>query len=161
VTRLNGVVGRGGWKQGRINLGPIKEKEGKIDMAPLWLLPVEAAIEGATGLALIAYPHAVSNLLLGADIGGAGIAVGRVAGIALLSLGLVCWTSRHQANKSPALAAMLTYNLLVTAYLMYLGFGGALVGTLLWPAIAIHAVLMGLVAYAWFIDQQSKEPGPG
>jgi ABC-type transporter Mla subunit MlaD len=51
-------------------------------MAALWLLAVEAVIEGATGLALTIYPQAVSNLLLGADLAGAGIAVGRVAGVA-------------------------------------------------------------------------------
>ena len=53
------------------------------DMA-FWLLSVAAAIEAATGLALIIYPQAVASLLLGADLGTTGIAVGRVAGIALL-----------------------------------------------------------------------------
>ena len=56
-------------------------------MAAVWLLSVAAAIEAATGVALIVFPQAVSSLLLGADLAGAGIAVGRVAGIALLSLG--------------------------------------------------------------------------
>ena len=130
-------------------------------MAALWLLSVEAAIEAATALALIIFPQAVSSLLLGGDLAEAGIAVARVAGIALLSLGLVCWMSRQDANKTAALAAMLSYNLLVTAYLTYLGFGGELVGILLWPAIAIHAVLTLLVAYVWFNDQQPKQPRPG
>jgi hypothetical protein len=138
-----------------------REKGEKIDMAARWLLPAKAAIEGATGLVLIVYPQAVSNLLLGADLAGAGIAVGRVAGIALLSLGMLCWISRQHANKTATLAAMLTYNLLVTTYLMYLGFGGALVGTLLWPAIAIHAVLTVLVAYVWFNDEHPGQSRPG
>ena len=69
--------------------------------------------------------------------------------------------SRQDANNTAALAAMLSYNLLVTAYLTYLGFGGELVGILLWPAIAIHAVLTLLVAYVWFNDQQPKQPRPG
>ena len=42
-----------------------------------------------------------------------GIAVGRVAGIALLSLGVVCWISRQGANNHAVLTAMLAYNLLV------------------------------------------------
>ena len=49
---------------------------------------------------------------------------------------------------------MLTYNFLVTAYLLYLGFSGELVGILLWPAIAIHAVLALLFAYVSFNNQQ-------
>jgi hypothetical protein len=119
-------------------------------MTALWLLPVEAAIEAATGLALTIYPQGVSSLLLGTDLAGAGIAVGRVAGIALLALGLLCWVSRRDTNKAATFVAMLTYNLLVTAYLLLLGLGGALVGILLWPAIAIHAVLTVLVASTWF-----------
>jgi hypothetical protein len=126
-------------------------------MAALWLLPVEAAVEAATGLALIIYPQAVSRLLLRADLAGAGIAVGRVAGIALLALGLGCWVSRQHVDKTPTLAAMLTYNLLVTAYLLLLGLGGALVGILLWPAIAIHAALTMLVASA-LINAKSQIP---
>ena len=83
------------------------------------LLSVAAVIEATTGIALIIFPLAVSSVLLGADLAEAGIAVARVAGIALLSLGLVCWMSRQDANKTAALTAMLNYNLLVTAYLMY------------------------------------------
>ena len=75
-------------------------------MAALWLLSVAAAVEIATGIALIAYPQAVSSLLLGADLAGAGIAVGRVAGAACFSLGLACWMSRQQANKTAELTAI-------------------------------------------------------
>jgi hypothetical protein len=42
---------------------------------------------------------------------------------------------------------MLIYNTLVTIYLAYLGIGGELVGILLWPAVALHAVLTGLLGY--------------
>lgn len=125
-------------------------------MAVFWLLSAAAAIEAVTGLVLIISPQSVGSLLLGADLAAAGSAVGRVAGIALLSLGLVCWISRQVANKNAVVAGMLTYNLLVTAYLMYLGFGGNLVGSLLWPAIAIHAVLTLLFAYVRFDDQGSS-----
>ena len=125
-------------------------------MSALRLLFVAAVVEAATGVALIIFPPAVTRLLLGADLAGAGIAVGRVAGIALLSLGLVCWMSRQDANKTAVLTAMLTYNLLVTAYLMYLGFGGSLVGRLLWPAVAIHTVLTLGFAYALFNEQRTK-----
>jgi hypothetical protein len=130
-------------------------------VAAFWLFSVAAAVEGATGLALIICPHAVASLLLGANLEGAGIAVARVAGIALLALGLVCWMGRQDGNKTAVLIAMLTYNLLVTAYLTYLGFGGELVGILLWPAIAIHAVLTLLFAYVLFNGQQPEQPRPG
>jgi hypothetical protein len=129
-------------------------------MTAIRLLSAAAAIEAATGVALIVFPQAVSSLLLGADLAGAGIVVGRVAGVALLSLGLVCWISRQVANKTAVLAGMLTYNLLVTAYLTYLGFGGELVGILLWPAVVIHAALTLLFAYVGFNNQPTKAATP-
>jgi hypothetical protein len=126
-------------------------------MAPRWLWAATAVIEAATGLALILDPQAVAHLLLGADLPGAGIAVGRIAGIALLALGLACWISRQDGNDRAALVAMLAYNLLVTVFLIYLGLGGELVGILLWPAIAIHTALTLLFAYVWFNDRQPKQ----
>jgi hypothetical protein len=117
-------------------------------MAVLLLLTIEAAIEAGTGLALVMIPQVVSDLLLGTDLTSSGIAVARVAGIALISLGLACWMSRRDAVG--ALAAILTYNVLVTAYLMLLALGGELIGVLLWPAIVIHAALTLLSGYQWF-----------
>ena len=114
------------------------------------LLDVAAVIEAATGLALMIYPPLVTRLLLGDEVSGAGEALGRVAGFALLSLGLACWPGVDSAGATtPALRALLTYNLLATIYLAYLGIDGGLVGSLLWPAVAIHAVLTFLLARAW------------
>lgn len=114
------------------------------------LLNVAAVIEAATGLALMIYPPLVTRLLLGDDVSGAGMALGRVAGFALLGLGLACWPRLDSASaNTPALRALLTYNLLATLYLAYLGIGGRLVGSLLWPAVVIHAVLTILLARAW------------
>jgi hypothetical protein len=126
-------------------------------MTTLWLLSVAAAIEAITGIALIVSPQIVSQLLLGADLPGTGIAVARVAGAALLALGVGCWKSREDAgNAPPLLAAMLTYNVLVTAYLIYLGVGGELVGKLLWPAVALHAALALLFVRACMSNQTTK-----
>ena len=47
---------------------------------------VSAAIEAATGVALIAVPDLVARVLLGTELSGSGIAVARVAGFGLLSL---------------------------------------------------------------------------
>ena len=47
-----------------------------------------------------------------------------------------------------ATQAMLTYSGAVTLYLAYLGFAGGLSGVLLWPAVALHAVLTVLLGRA-------------
>lgn len=114
------------------------------------LLGLAAVLEAATGLALMTYPPLVTRLLLGDDVSGAGEALGRVAGFALFGLGLACWPRLESAGvNTPALRALLAYNLLATLYLAYLGIGGRLVGSLLWPAVVIHAVLTLLLARAW------------
>jgi hypothetical protein len=63
---------------------------------------------------------------------------------------LACWPDRESAGaNTPALRALLTYNLLATLYLAYLGIGGQSVGNLLWPAVVLHAILTVLLARAW------------
>ena len=109
------------------------------------LARLSAAIEMVTGLALIAVPDFVAGVLLGASLSSSGIAVARVAGIGLLSLGVACWPSGADATPQ-ATWALLTYNLLAALYLGYLRVGGGFVGYLLWPACALHAVLALLFA---------------
>ena len=111
------------------------------------VLGVAAGIEAVTGLVMILFPHALIRLLLGADATGLNIVIGRVAGIALLSLGLGCWMGRQESMFGWALFAMLTYNLLVTIYLAFVGLSTEFVGVLLWPAAALHAALTVLLAY--------------
>jgi len=114
------------------------------------LLALAAVAEAVTGLALIVAPSLVVRLLFGAELAGVSIPVARVLGIALLALGVCCWPG------STALCGMLTYGALVTAYLLYLAFGGEWVGPLLWPAVVLHAVLTLLLAWAWFTDLHSQ-----
>jgi hypothetical protein len=114
------------------------------------LLPFTAIIESATGLALMTVPSLSARLLLGSEISGASIPVGRVAGCGLLSLGIACWPGRDPAgNTAPALRAMLTYNILATLYLLYLGIEGQWVGPLLWPAVVLHLILSLLLLRQW------------
>ena len=117
--------------------------------APRSVLGIAAAVEAVTGLLLIVVPHLLAKLLLGAGVTGVSIVIGRVAGIALLSLGVGCWFGRQEAMGGWALAAMLLYNVLVTLYLAWVGLGAEFVGVLLWPAVVVHAVLTVLLGFAW------------
>lgn len=102
-------------------------------------LAVTAAIEAGAGLGLIAAPDLVVRLLLASDISGAAIPLGRVAGVALLALGLASWLSRGQAA-SEVTSAMLFYNCGVAAVLVMTDVSG-MIGVLFWPAIALHAAM--------------------
>ena len=97
--------------------------------------------EAATGLALVVAPSLVARLLLGEELSGMAIAVARVAGIALIALGVACWPGT-------ALAGMFTYSVAITVYLAYLGFTGSSTGILLWPAVVLHVILTVLLARA-------------
>jgi len=116
---------------------------------PRSVLGIAAAVEAVTGLLLLIVPHLLAKLLLGADVTGVSIVIGRVAGIALLSLGVGCWFGRQEATGGWALAAMLLYNVLVTLHLALVGLGAEFVGVLLWPAVVVHAVLTVLLGFAW------------
>jgi hypothetical protein len=102
-----------------------------------------AVAEVAIGMALLIVPSLVGQLLLGDALVGIAIPVARVAGIALIALGIACWPG-------PPLIGMLIYSAAVTLYLAYLGFAGGFAGVFLWPAVALHAVLSILLGRAWF-----------
>ncbi len=113
------------------------------------VLVLAAVGEAATGLALLIVPSLVGQLLLGEELTGVAIPVARVAGIALIALGIACWPGTPRVG-------MLTYSAAVTLYLAYLGFAGGLTGILLWPAVAVHAILTTLLVRAWLKDQQAR-----
>ena len=102
--------------------------------------------EAATGLALLIVPSLVGQLLLGEELIGVAIAVGRVAGIALVALGIACWPG-------PPLVGMLIYSAVVTLYLAYLGFAAELTGLFLWPAVAVHLALSIFLGRAWLTTE--------
>ena len=106
------------------------------------LLLFTGVAEAATGVALMVAPVLVGRLLLGTELAGVSVVVARVAGIALLALGVGCWPG-------PALLGMLTYNVLGAVYFAWLALGGEWVGPLLWPAVGLHAVLAILLGRAW------------
>jgi hypothetical protein len=113
------------------------------------LLTLVSLAEAATGLALLVVPALVGQVLLGAELTGVSIPVARVAGIALIALGIACF---------PGLAflGMLTYSVLVMAYLAYVGISGEWAGPLLWPAVVLHAVLALLLSAPWFKACQDR-----
>lgn len=109
------------------------------------LLVVMAVLEAATGVALLILPVIVVSLLLGASLDTAGgLAVARVAGAALLSLGITCWFARHVGQTGPGrgvVVAMLVYNIVVIAVLTHAGLSLGMSGIGLWPAAGAHMVL--------------------
>jgi hypothetical protein len=117
------------------------------------LLVLLAASEGLTGLILLVYPPIVIRLLFGAEIAGAGVFTSRLAAISLIALGVACWPG-HDTRR--AFCGMLTYSLLVTPYLAYVGMNGG-AGILLWPAVAAHAAVSVLLVRTWWKERKARE----
>lgn len=102
-------------------------------------LKIASAGEIATGVALLFAPSFVASLLLGEGLDGVALPLARVAGIALIGLGIACWPG-------PPLLGMLAYSAAVAVYLAYLGFEGGATGPFLWPAVLIHVILTALLS---------------
>jgi hypothetical protein len=101
-------------------------------------LTFAAVGEASTGLALLIVPGLVGRLLLGEELTGIALPIARVAGIALIALGIACWPG-------PPRVGMLAYSAAVALYLAYLGAAGDLSGILLWPAVVLHVILTALL----------------
>jgi hypothetical protein len=113
------------------------------------LLTLSAGIEAPAGLGLLLVPSVVVWLLLGGELAGVGIALGRVAGVALLALAVACWLARGDAQSRAArglVASMVVYNLGVVLILGTVGMLSQPVGVALWPTVVLH-----LAMAAWCI----------
>jgi hypothetical protein len=109
------------------------------------LLVVTAVFEGATGLLLLVSPSALAALLLGTELDTpAALTVGRVAGAALVALGIACWLARSDEQSHPArglLVAMVLYNTAAGGILAHAGAYLGLSGVALWPAVLVHLAM--------------------
>jgi hypothetical protein len=99
--------------------------------------------EALTGLGLLVFPALVVRLLFGIEIDGIGVTISRLAGIALIGLGVACWPRVGQRLSA---AGMLLYSSLAGIYLIIVGIQGGRTGVLLWPAAAVHLAMSLLFA---------------
>lgn len=109
------------------------------------LLILTAVIEAGAGLVFVVLPSAAANLLFGSSlVMPAALTVGRLAGAALITLGVACWFVRLDVESHAAtglVAAMLLYNLAALAILASAGIGLGLVGIFLWLGVVLHSAM--------------------
>lgn len=124
-----------------------------------WVIAAAAADMLVTGVVTVISPSLFCQLVLGAKLSASGQALGPLAGIAMLGAGLAAWpTPERSSQPARVLRALITYNVLATIYLTYLGAAGLFVGVLLWPAVALHATLSVLLGHAW-LTQRGRNIG--
>ena len=109
------------------------------------LLLVMAFAEGATGLCLLVLPAVLLAVLLGVEQPTVDATfVGRIAGTALLAIGVASWMARNDTGSDAQrglLVGLLIYNAVVALLLAYAGAVLAMAGILLWPTVALHVIL--------------------
>jgi thiol:disulfide interchange protein len=109
------------------------------------LLAATGVIETATGITLLAVPAWLVSILLGAPLDTCtGPVLARLAGTALVSLGIACWMGSRDAQSRAAVGivvAMLVYNLAAVVLLLSVRFGAGMNGMGLLPVAALHAAL--------------------
>ncbi len=111
------------------------------------LLILTAALEGVTGLGLLLAPATIAFVLLGNTLDTPiSLVVARVAGAALVALGVACWHARLDPDSSAAagiVGGMLLYNSAVASLLAYVAIALGLFGAGLWGlhlALAVWCV---------------------
>jgi hypothetical protein len=108
------------------------------------LLIATAVIEVGAGLTFLLLPAVVFDFLIGISGPAAeALFVGRVAGAALLALGVVSWLDRHGPATSGLIAGVLVYNATVAVLLVYAGLGLDMAGMVHWPAVVLHIAMSG------------------
>jgi hypothetical protein len=115
------------------------------------VLGLAALLEVGTGAILLVFPPFFVHLLFGIEIAGVAVILARFTGIALIGLGVACWSNNSAIQP---LYGMLAYGAIVTLYLAAVGIGGT-AGILLWPAVALHAALCVLLVRSRSKQQKS------
>ena len=127
------------------------------------LYTATAVIEAGAGLALLCLPSAAVYLLLDARLEApAALAVARVGGVALLTLGVAFWLARGDTQSRAArglVAAMVIYNLGVALVLGAVGIRSERVGVVLWPAVVLHTAMTVWCMMSLRYATTSERPG--
>jgi hypothetical protein len=100
--------------------------------------------EVATGVALLVVPSLVGRWLFGLEFSNDAIVVARFSGIALVGLGVACWPPGRGR------AGLMVYSALAASYLAFVGLSLGYTGILLWPAVALHAVMIAVLGRTVF-----------
>ena len=108
--------------------------------APFFML--SGLMEVGAGVALLAAPDLAIRLVFGSSGTEVGVALARLAGGALLSLGVACWLARHDGTSAASRAlvsGMLIYNAAVVALVLSGSLGR--IGPLLSGVSVLHGAM--------------------
>ncbi len=100
-----------------------------------------AWLEIVVGVTAITALGVMCRLLFAAEPDGVAMPLGRLAGVALLALGIACLPSKSAESSRNALLGLFVYNFGTATLLAWVGVATTLRGALLWPAVLLHVVI--------------------
>ena len=105
------------------------------------LFAVTAVMEVGAGVALLLAPALVISLLFVSTQIETAVAIGRLAGAALISLGTACWRARHDVSTASRglVNSLLIYNAAVVTLVLAGSFGAR--SPLIWALALLHAAM--------------------
>ena len=126
------------------------------------LLIASASIEFLAGIGLISGPGVVVPLVLGTPMEApAAFAVCRMAGAALISLGIVCLYALRDTESAATdgiIIGMLFYNVAIPVLFVYLRFSANMNGSGLLPAAALHTIMTAWCLLSLRVRQSKSSP---
>lgn len=107
-------------------------------------------------------PSLTVSVLLGASLTEpAGLLLGRLGGVSLISLALGCWLAKNERNSSVVMIrAMILYNTGAIALLVYAALIENFSGAGLWPAVLMHVGLLAWCLRSLSVKPAEKKTGP-
>jgi hypothetical protein len=107
-------------------------------------LKITGLVEAGTGFGLVIFPSLIVNILLGNTLSDpVAVLLGRLAGAALITVSIACYFSKERNQSYLMVKAMLVYNIFSAGLLVYAALVVGISGPALWPAVLIHAGLLG------------------
>jgi len=100
-----------------------------------------AWLEIVAGIVFVTAINVVCAVLFAVQPEGVGIVFGRFAGVVLFALGIACLPSRDPTPLGKAALGLFIFNAGIAMLLAWVGLATNLRGVLLWPVVALHALI--------------------
>lgn len=117
------------------------------------VLLIAAWFEILVGASFVLALNLQSQMLFGATVEGAGAGFGRLAGIALIGLGVACLPAKLEEARQRAVRVLFVYNIGAAILIAWIGATTTFSGVVLWPIVLVHAVIA--LALALSLRQKS------
>jgi len=124
------------------------------------LLTSSAIIEIGAGLLIILFPSYMLSLVFGLPSNSLAVMLGQITGVALVALGMACWSARGDPGGPARLGAVRSitlYNGGAGLFLIVFALSGRAFGIVLWLFALIH--LVHALLFAFTLARPASGPG--